>query len=421
MRYREDCMSSGAAGMGARARRMVYTGILAAVLGVSASAAAGTLQQVSSFGSNPGNLTMYKYVPSNLPAGAPLVVVLHGCTQSAATYYREAGWDKLADENGFALVVPEQKSGNNANKCFNWFELGDITRGQGEALSIMNMVDNVVGNHDIDPNRIFVTGLSAGGAMTAVMMAAYPDVFAGGGVMAGIPYKCATSMTAGFSCMSGSNKSPAQWGDLVRSASSYSGPYPVLSVWHGSSDFTVQSSNMTELMEQWTNVHGIDQTADATETVGKATRKQYKDASGNVLVETWSINGMGHATAIDPGSAASQCGVVGGYSSDQDICSSYHTAVSWGIIGGGGGGDPGDPGDGDPGDGDPGDDDPPSGHVCTEHRTSNYYQVQAGRAYQSGGYTFAVGSNDAMGLYNVFTTHTLAETAPGYYEIGNCP
>jgi poly(hydroxyalkanoate) depolymerase family esterase len=395
--------------------------LLAAVLGLSGSAAAGTLQPVSSFGTNPGNLGMYKYVPGNVPAGAPLVVVLHGCSQSAADYYREAGWDKLANENGFVLVLPEQKSINNSSRCFNWFEPGDYTRGQGEARSIISMVDHTIANHGIDTNRIFVTGLSAGGAMTAVMMAAYPEVFAGGAIMAGIPYRCANNMTSGFSCMSGVNKTPAQWGDLVRGASSHTGPWPVLSVWHGSSDFTVKDVNMNELMEQWTNVHGIDQIADATSTVGKATRKQYKDAGGAVRVETWSISGMGHATAIDPGSAAEQCGVVGAYASDQDICSSYHAALFWGIIGNGGGnpGDPGDPGDGggDPGDG--GGD--PGGHVCAEHRTNNYNQVQAGRAYTTGGYVYAVGSNDYMGLYNVFETHTLAETAPGYYVVGRCP
>ena len=321
------------AGAGRRARISLAAGLFLAVLGLSAPAAAGTLQKVSSFGSNPGNLTMYEYVPAGLPAGAPLVVVLHGCWQSAADYYAEAGWDTLADEHGFALAVPEQKSRNNSSKCFNWFASGDQTRGQGEALSIANMVDYMVGNHGVDTGRIFVTGLSAGGAMAAVMMAAYPDVFAGGGVMAGVPYKCASSTSEGFSCMDGVDKSPVEWGNLVRNATSHTGPWPVLSVWHGTLDSTVDAFNMNELMEQWTDVHGIDQVADATGAVGNASRQEHRDAGGNVLVETWTLSGMEHATAIDPGAAADQCGVTGTYASDQDVCSSYHTGVLWGIVG----------------------------------------------------------------------------------------
>lgn len=381
-------------------------GILGAALGLARSASAGTLAQVSSFGTNPGNLTMYKYIPSNLPASAPLVVVLHGCSQTAADYYDNAGWDKLAEEHGFALAVAEQKSANNSSKCFNWFEPGDYARGQGEAASIRSMVAYMVSNHSIDATRIYVSGLSAGGAMTVVMLAAYPEVFAGGAVMAGIPYKCATSSSSAFTCMSGVNKTPQEWGNLVRGASTHTGPWPVVSVWHGSSDTTVKPVNLTEILEQWTNVHGIDQTADETSTVGSATRKRYKDAGGNTLVETWTITGMAHATAIDPGTGPEQCGIAGAYLSDQNICSSYHAALHWGIITGGGG----DPGGGDPG-----------GHVCTQHTDNNYNHVVAGRAYQSGGYVYAVGSNDYMGLYNVFTTNTLAQTAPGYYELGTCP
>ncbi|GAB4524606.1 MAG: PHB depolymerase family esterase [Haliangiales bacterium] len=388
---------------------------------------AAALESVSSFGSNPGNLTMYRYVPGNLPAGAGLVVAMHGCTQSAGEYLIGPGWDTLADEQGFAVVLPEQKSGNNFNKCFNWFESGDIARGQGEAKSIISMVDHMVANFDIDPDRIFVTGLSAGGAMTAVMLAAYPDVFAGGAIMAGVPYKCANSVSSGFSCMSSASGTPQQWGDRVRSATNYNGPWPTVSIWHGTSDYTVNQVNQNELLEQWTNVHGIDRTADSQSTVGSATRQTYKDSSGAVQVETWTLNGMGHATAVDPGTGPEQCGATGAYFSDEGVCSSFQVATLWGLTDGGGT-DPTDPPDDptDPPDDptDPPDDptDPPdNGHQCTETNDNNYNHVQAGRAYHSLGYVFAVGTDDAMGLYNVFTRHTLAEIEPGVYQVGSCP
>ncbi|HYH94729.1 PHB depolymerase family esterase, partial [Hyalangium sp.] len=238
-----------------------------------------SLTQVASFGTNPGNLTMYKYVPAGVPANAPLVVALHGCTQTASAY-QGAGWNALADVLKFHVLYPEQKSGNNASSCFNWFEVGDIARGQGEALSIKQMVDKMKADHSIDASRVFVTGLSAGAAMTGVMAATYPDVFAGAAVMAGIPYKCATSMTSAFSCMSpGADKTPAQWGDLVRGAySGYSGPWPKVSLWHGTSDYTVATMNLAEQMQQWTNVHGIDQTVDVSETVAGFPHKVYKDS-----------------------------------------------------------------------------------------------------------------------------------------------
>ncbi|WP_428264002.1 extracellular catalytic domain type 1 short-chain-length polyhydroxyalkanoate depolymerase [Haliangium sp.] len=381
-----------------------------------------TMVRVNSFGTNPGSLTMYRYVPDNLPAGAPLVVAMHGCTQSASEYLSGAGWNQMADRHGIAIVLPEQSSSNNSNKCFNWFEPGDYTRGQGEARSIVSMVDHMVSNFDIDTNRIFVTGLSAGGAMTSVMLAAYPDVFAGGAIMAGIPYKCANSVVSGFSCMSGTDKSPSQWGDLVRSASSFNGPWPVVSIWHGTSDYTVNQKNQTEMLEQWTDVHGVDRTADATSTVGNATRKSYHDAGGRAVVETWTLNGMGHATAVDPGTGTTQCGQTGAYFSDENVCSSYYAAEHWGLFGDVVP-DPEPEPEPDP-EPDPDPEpvpDPDPGHVCTESSDNNYQHVQAGRAYQSLGYVYANGSDDYMGLYNVFGSITLAETAPGFYEVGNCP
>ncbi|HZH75642.1 MAG TPA: PHB depolymerase family esterase [Archangium sp.] len=294
------------------------------------------LTQVTSFGTNPGALRMWKYVPASMPANAPLVVALHGCTQTAAAY-TNTGWNALADQLKFYVVYPEQVSGNNQNVCFNWFEPGDIARGQGEALSIKQMVDKMAVDHSIDPRRVFVTGLSAGAAMTHVMAAVYPDVFAGAAVMAGVPYRCATSMTDAFSCMSpGADKTPAVWRDLVRNAySSYTGPYPRISIWHGASDAVVKNTNLQEGLEQWTAVHGIDMTADVNETVAGYPHKVYKDTAGNSLVETYAVTGMGHGTAIDPAfkfpGTTVACGTAGAYVLDTDICSTWHVAKFWGL------------------------------------------------------------------------------------------
>lgn len=394
--------------------------VAAVPLLVMSAPSALALTQVTSFGSNPGSLQMFKHVPSVMPTNAPLVIALHGCTQTAANY-ESSGWTALANSHKFYVVYPQQVSGNNSNKCFNWFEAGDIARGQGEALSIKQMVDKMKADYSIDPTRVYVTGLSAGAYMTTVMAATYPDVFAGAAPIAGGPYKCATSMSGAFTCMSpGADKTPAAWGDLARSGySGYSGRKPKLSIWHGSSDSTVKPMNMDETMQQWTNYHGIDQTADVSNTVKGYPHKVYKDGSGNALVETYSITSMGHGTPVDPGSAAEQCGTAGAYILDVNICSSYFIGKFFGIIGDGGTTTT------------TSSTSTSSGATTTSTTTtttvaatcytsSNYAHVTAGRAYNSSGYAKAKGSNQNMGLNNTFYTTTLKKTAPDYYVIGTC-
>jgi poly(hydroxyalkanoate) depolymerase family esterase len=303
-----------------------------ALLSVPSPARAASLEEVTGFGSNPGNLQMFRYVPDGLPANRPLVVALHGCTQSAAAYDDETGWTQLADTLRFALLLPQQRSANNANSCFNWFENGDISRGSGEVLSIVQMMDRMGTDNGTDPERAFVTGLSAGGAMTSVLMAAYPERFAGGAIVAGIPARCATSLVQAFNCMNpGVDKSPAQWGDLVRGASSHGGPWPTLSVWHGTADSTVAPKNQTELVEQWTDVHGTDATPDTSDTVSGYPHKGYQDSSGRTVVESYEITGMSHGQPVDPGSGATQCGRAAPYILDVNICAAHHITRFWGL------------------------------------------------------------------------------------------
>lgn len=230
----------------------------------SPPARAAGLTQVTGFGSNPGALAMYSYRPDGLPSGAPLVVELHGCTQNASTYFANSGWREMADRHGFALVLAQQSSSNNSSSCFNWFQASDTARGQGEALSIKQMTDYAVSSYGLDSSRVYVTGLSAGAAMTAVMVATYPDTYAGGSINAGLPYRCASSTLDAFSCMNpGVDQTPAAWGDLVRAASSgYTGKRPLVSIWQGTSDTTVAPMNAGELRDQFTNVAGLSQSPD---------------------------------------------------------------------------------------------------------------------------------------------------------------
>jgi poly(hydroxyalkanoate) depolymerase family esterase len=273
--------------------------ILIALTLVAAPAPAVTLHQVTGFGSNPGALQMFEYVPPGLPGGRPVVVALHGCTQDA-TYGENAGWTGLADRWKFTVVLPQQVQANNFSKCFNWFQSSDTTRGQGEAESIAQMARRGVA--DTNGERVFVTGLSAGGAMTSVMLAAYPELFSGGGIVAGLPYGCATTILDAFVCMNpGRNLTPAQWGDKVRAASPYTGARPGVSIWHGSADFTVAPANMRELTEQWTDA--------------------------GAPVTTRLINGMGHGQPVAP----STCGHAGPYMLDVGVCAAEQIGQFWGL------------------------------------------------------------------------------------------
>src|SRR6476659_9575305 len=142
------------------------------------------LEEVSAFGTNPGALRMFVHVPRNPPKAPALVVALHGCTQTAGTYDHGSGWSALADDFGFAVLFPEQQRANNPNNCFNWFLTSDTRRHQGEAHSIHQMIEHMVSDRGVDRRRIFIVGLSAGGAMAAAMLANYPEVFTGGAIIA---------------------------------------------------------------------------------------------------------------------------------------------------------------------------------------------------------------------------------------------
>lgn len=257
------------------------------------------LRALDAFGANPGDLDAWLYVPDNVAARPPLVVVLHGCTQNAAGYDESSGWSRLAELHGFVVLFPEQRRSNNPNLCFNWFLAKDTARGDGEALSIREMIAAVHERSGTDPQRVFVTGLSAGGAMAGVMLATYPDVFAGGAVIAGVPFGVAQSVPEAFDRMRGHGvPSGADLADLVRAASGYSGTWPILSIWHGSDDRIVDPSNASALIEQWRTLHGTAERPDRTDRVHGNPHRVWCDQAGRAVVEEYSITGFGHGAPL---------------------------------------------------------------------------------------------------------------------------
>ncbi len=290
----------------------------------------GTLSELGPFGANPGGLEARVHIPTGLLPRSPLVVVLHGCTQTASTYDHGSGWSRLADDYGFAALFPQQTRSNNANTCFNWFVPGDIERDRGEAASIRQMIETAATRYDIDRSRIFITGLSAGGAMANVMLATYPEVFAGGAIIAGLPYGTASTVPEAFDRMRGHGVPDAKTlQSLLRNASSHMGPWPTISVWQGTRDATVLPSNAVSVVDQWRGVHGVEQKADLVDMVDGHIRQVWKSSDGRDVIEHFSINAMGHGTPIDPRSGY---GRSGPYMLDVGISSTLHIARSWGLV-----------------------------------------------------------------------------------------
>jgi poly(hydroxyalkanoate) depolymerase family esterase len=292
----------------------------------------GRLQDVGSFGTNPGALKAKSYIPAQVANTPALVVVLHGCTQTAEGYDRGAGWSQLADEHGFILLFPEQQRGNNPNLCFNWFSPADNARDRGEALSIRQMVATMVDTHGVDTSRIFVTGLSAGGAMTSILLATYPELFAGGAIIAGLPFGAASNVPAALEAMrTPGNSSSGQLGDRVRSASDHTGPWPRISVWHGTADSTVNSANADAILAQWLSVHGLNDTPSATQNVAGHSHRIWHDAAGRALVEDYRIADMGHGTPLAT-TGDEACGTVMPHMLEAGISSTRRIAASWGLL-----------------------------------------------------------------------------------------
>jgi poly(hydroxyalkanoate) depolymerase family esterase len=260
-------------------------------------AEASSLVAFDHFGDNPGRLRMLAHLPRSV-AGRPLVVLLHGCGQGAADFAADSGWAELADRLRFALILPEQEERNNAGRCFQWFLRHDTARGAGEAGSIAAMTRTAISRLGADPTRVFIVGLSAGGAMAAAMLAAYPDLFAAGASVAGLPVGAARSRMQAIARMAsaGPDQAPKDWAAQARAAApaGFAGPWPRLSVWQGLADETVAPENGNLLATQWRALHGLTSPAAAEQVLNGVAHRMWPDGR-KPIVEFWSLSRLPHA------------------------------------------------------------------------------------------------------------------------------
>jgi poly(hydroxyalkanoate) depolymerase family esterase len=248
----------------------------------------GTRFIEGTFSNAAGSRTYKLFIPSRSQGQQlPLVVMLHGCTQSPDDFAAGTRMNFLAEEQNCFVVYPEQPSGANQAKCWNWFRTGDQRRGGGEPSLIAGITRQIMRDHAIDPKRVYVAGLSAGGAAASIMGAMYADLYASVGIHSGLACGAATDLPSAFVAMRQGNGSDAIW----RTSSLV----PTI-VFHGDRDTTVHPNNGDRILESAKATSPTTKMLRGRVPHGHAyTRTILTDGGGRAISEHWNIHGAGHA------------------------------------------------------------------------------------------------------------------------------
>jgi len=315
---------------------MVWRGLLFIIgLNTGYLCAQYSLDAIPDFGANPGNLECFIQPASN--KNRPLILVLHGCTQSAQEAISVSGWDKLAKENDFFLLVPQQRILNNPNRCFNWFRAEDIDSLNGEAASILNMLSYCLSHYSIETTQIFITGFSAGGQMSVSLLALRPELFKGGAVFACAPFRLAEKPSQALKAMHGkpelTEKQLTQRVMDLHPGETIS--YPSLYIYHGSDDGIVYPKCAVMLYNQWKGIKQLNASPEKEVLLKehpfiRRTSAGSMDNSNRVVL--YQISGLGHQIPVDPGTNPGQGGQYNVFSKDQNFWASLNVAIDFGLV-----------------------------------------------------------------------------------------
>jgi poly(hydroxyalkanoate) depolymerase family esterase len=262
-----------------------------------------------SYTNQAGTRTYKLYIPSGyMGQEVPLVVMLHGCTQSPNDIAAGTQMNVLAEENIFLVAYPAQAQGANTNKCWNWFKASDQQRGRGEPSLVAGITRQVIDEYNVADGQVYVVGMSAGGAMAAIMAETYPDLYAAVGIHSGLAPGAAHDMPSAFAAMhQGGPATPRRDVPIGTTTGESARIVPAI-VFHGDRDKTVHPRNADHLLEHYcpAKLTGSQEEASGSTPRGTVrqgqvpgghayTRTTYRDAGGRAIAERWTVHGLGHA------------------------------------------------------------------------------------------------------------------------------
>lgn len=247
-----------------------------------------------------GELAYKLYLPTGYSGSepAPLIVMLHGCTQDADDFAAGTRMNALADEHGFLVAYPEQPASANPNRCWNWYDPAHQARDTGEPARIAGVARKIMQEHEVDPSRIYLAGVSAGGGMAVLTAAAYPELFAAIASHSGVEYRAASDLRSGLAAMQRGGPDPRAQGEAAfREMGSRARPVPLI-VFQGADDAIVRPVNAEQTVAQWRRtleLAGASLQEDTTVAAPGSRRTVYRTPGGEVLLDSWTVADVGHA------------------------------------------------------------------------------------------------------------------------------
>jgi len=291
--------------------------------------------ELKNFGENPGELNASYYQSKKKLPNAALVVLLHGCGQNGERFAQQSGFLEQAKQHHFSLLIPQQNSNNHSKLCFNWYDKADHQKNAGENLSLKNMIEEM--KTLSKAKQVYIVGLSAGGAMTSSMLMNYPELFAGGAVVAGLPYPCAEDLTQALACMKyGPSKKlltePHEEGSHQK--------WPRLTIWTGRQDKIVNPVNAQLLAQQWALLTGARLKSSLTDknTLNASsltnivlptniTISHWLNNNDSIQIQLVEIENMGHGMPVM--STIKGAGVSGDYLLDAPLSAALMIPRFW--------------------------------------------------------------------------------------------